>query len=126
MKRKAHAKPAVDEASVLTKATLRAADRLAIKNNVLAKIVGVSEPSISRMRKGDYLLERGQKPFELAVLFLRFYRSLDSIVGGEDPVAADWIKNTNTAFDTTPLALIQTVAGLTDVIAYLDSRRALV
>jgi len=99
---------------------------LGIKNNALSKIVGVSEPTISRMRKGDYVLERGQKAFELAVLFVRFYRSLDAIVGGDKNVAADWIKNKNTILDGIPLELIQTVGGLTDVIGYLDSRRAIV
>jgi hypothetical protein len=115
-----------EEAAVLTKAALRAAERLAIRNNAFAKIVGVSEPTVSRMRKGEYKLERGQKPFELAILFVRFFRSLDAIVGGNDGVAADWIKNDNTALGAAPLALIQTVAGLVDVIAYLDARRALV
>jgi hypothetical protein len=115
-----------EEAAVLTKAALRAAERLAIRNNVFAKIVGVSEPTVSRMRKGEFRLERGQKPFELAVLFVRFFRSLDAIVGGNDGVAADWIKNNNIALGAAPLALIQTVAGLVDVIAYLDARRALV
>ena len=115
---------APDTSQVITKATIRAAERLSIKNNVLAKIVGVSEPTVSRMRKGDYSLEPGQKAFELAVLFIRFYRSLDAIVGGDDSVAAAWLKNENKAFDITPIELIQTVAGLTNVIAYIDSRRA--
>ena len=111
---------------VITKATLRAAERLGIKNNVLARIVGVSEPTVSRMRKGDYVLERGQKAFELAILFVRLYRSLDAIVGGDEAVAADWLKNKNTVLDSTPIELIQTVAGLANVIEYLDSRRAVV
>ena len=110
--------------SVITKATLRAAERLGIKNNVLARIVGVSEPTISRMRKGAFVLEQGQKAFELAILFVRFYRSLDAIVGGDDTVAADWLKNTNATFGAAPIEMIQTVAGLTNVIAYLDARRA--
>ena len=121
-----HPKTALAEGGVVTKATLRAAELLGIKNNALSKIVGVSEPTISRMRKGDYVLERGQKAFELAVLFVRFYRSLDAIVGGDKNVAADWIKNKNTILDGIPLELIQTVGGLTDVIGYLDSRRAIV
>jgi hypothetical protein len=113
-------------AGVTTKATLGAADRLGIKASALSRIVGVSEPTISRMRKGEYVLEPGQKPFELAILFVRFYRSLDAIVGGDDSVAADWIKNKNTGLDGIPLELIQTVAGLTNVIDYLDARRAIV
>jgi uncharacterized protein (DUF2384 family) len=115
-----------NEAGVITKATLRAAVRLGIKSNALSKIVGVSEPTISRMRKGDYFLEPGQKAFELAILFVRFYRSLDAIVGGDDRVAADWIKNKNAGLDGVPLDLIQTVSGLANVIDYLDARRAIV
>ncbi len=111
---------------MITKATLRAADRLGIRNNVLAKIVGVSEPTVSRMRKGEYVFERGQKSFELAILFVRLYRSLDAIVGGDDKIASAWLKNENTALDGTPLELIQKISGLTNVIDYLDARRAIV
>ena len=124
MVREAHAVTASKEASVITQATLKAADRLNIKNSALAKIVGVSEPTVSRMRKGEYFLERGNKPFELAVLFVRFYRSLDAIVGGDDKVAGQWVRNKNLALRATPLELIQTVAGLVNAIEYLDSRRA--
>lgn len=121
-----HPESVSDESSVITKATLRTAERLGIKNTVLAKILGVSEPTISRMRQGKYKLDRGQKPFELAILLVRLYRSLDGVVAGDDHVAADWLKNKNTALDGVPLDLIQSVSGLTDVIAYIDSRRAII
>jgi len=124
MRIKPRPKSAPKESSVITHATLRAAERLRIKNNALAKIVGLSEPTVSRMRKDEYFLERGNKSFELAILFVRFYRSLDAIVGGDDKVAGDWIRNKNTALDAIPLELIQTVAGLVNAIEYLDSRRA--
>ena len=116
----------VDHAAVLTKATLRAATQLGLTNKLLATVIGVSEATVSRMRSGDYLLQRGQKPFELAVLFVRLYRSLDAIVGGDDAVAGSWLKNRNTVLDAEPLTLIQTVPGLMNVIQYLDARRAVV
>ena len=56
-----------DQAAVLTKATLRAAAQLGLTNKLLATVIGVSEATVSRMRSGDYMLQRGQKPFELAV-----------------------------------------------------------
>ena len=117
---------APDKAAVLTKATLRAAAQLGLTNKALATVIGVSEATVSRMRSGDYTLQPGQKPFELAVLFVRLYRSLDAIVGGDDAVAGSWLKNRNTALDGEPLALIQTVPGLMNVIQYLDARRAVV
>ena len=116
----------VDHAAVLTKATLRAAIHLGLTNKLLATVIGVSEATVSRMRSGGYLLQRGQKPFELAVLFVRLYRSLDAIVGGDDAVAGSWLKNRNTVLDAEPLTLIQTVPGLMNVIQYLDARRAVV
>jgi hypothetical protein len=118
------AKP--ESAAVVTKAVLRAATRLGLTNKVLANVVGVSEATVSRMRAGEYELQAGQKPFELALLFVRLFRSLDAIVGGDDAVASAWLKNANTALRDEPLQLIQTVAGLMNVIQYLDSRRAIV
>ena len=117
---------ALKEPSVLTSATVRAAERLQIKNAALARILGVSDSTVSRMRYKALFLERGDKPFELAILFVRLYRSLDSIMAGDDAVAADWLRNKNTALNGVPLELIQSVSGLVDVIAYLDARRAIV
>ena len=115
-----------DQAAVLTKATLRAAAKLGLTNKLLATVLGVSEATISRMGTGGYTLQRGQKPFELAVLFVRLYRSLDAIVGGDDVVAGSWLKNRNAVLDAEPVALIQTVPGLMNVIQYLDARRAVI
>jgi len=117
---------AVSQAAVVTKATLNVASKLRITNKLLANIIGVSEATVSRMYSGRYLLQPGQKSFELAVLFVRLYRSLDAIVGGDDAVASTWLKSRNTALDGEPIAFIQTVPGLMNVIQYLDARRAVV
>jgi hypothetical protein len=118
--------PAPDQAAIVSKAALRAAERLRVTSKALARIIGVSEPTLSRMKNGAYRLEPEQKSHELALLFVRLYRSLDAIVDGDDDVAAAWLTNDNTALGGAPAALIQSVAGLTTVIAYLDARRALV
>lgn len=112
--------------SIVTGATIRAAALLDVPNKALAAILGLSEPTVSRMKRGGYLLREGQKPFELAVLFIRLYRSLDAIVGGEDATARRWLISRNDVLGETPLAHIETIAGLLDVIQYLDARRAVV
>jgi hypothetical protein len=114
------------EAGVLTEAVIRAADQLGVNAKSLSAVLGVSEATVSRMRRRDFVLERGTKPFELGVLFVRLFRSLDAIAGGDESVARAWIKNQNLALEARPLEKIMTIAGLFDVIAYLDSRRALV
>ena len=58
-------------------------------------------------------------------MFLRLHRSLDAIVGGDSTVAGFWLRNRNTVLGA-PIALIQTVPGLVNVIQYLDARRAVV
>jgi uncharacterized protein (DUF2384 family) len=126
MPTKTHAAPTAERAAIVTKAALKAAERLDLSQKVLANVIGVSESTISRMKSGTYRLEPEQKSFELALQFVRLYRSLDAIVGGDDAVAAAWLKNPNTALDSEPLKLIQTVPGLMNVIQYLDARRALV
>ena len=114
------------EGPVLGKAVMKAADHLGLTARVLGTVVGLSEPTVSRLKRGEFTLERGTKPFELAVLFVRLYRSLDAIVGGDAGVARAWLRNDNTALGGKPIDKIQTVPGLVDAIAYLDARRALV
>ncbi len=120
-------KPAGDErhAAVIAKAFIRAGEKLNISSRVLGNVIGLSESSISRIRAGDgKLLAHGTKSRELATLFLRLYRSLDAIVGGDDSVSAQWLRNSNSAIGTAPVDAIQTVQGLIRVIDYLDARRA--
>lgn len=124
MRRAARPDSRPSDSAIVTKAVMRAADRLEVQNKLLARIIGLSEATISRLRKGDYLLDG--KALELAIMFIRVYRSLDAVVGGDDAVAKAWLRNRNAALKDSPLALIQTVAGLTDVLHYLDARRAVV
>ncbi len=116
----------VSKAQVVTKATVAAAERLGLNARSLAAVLGVSEASVSRMKRLDHLLEKGTKPFELALLLIRLFRSLDAIAGGDETVARKWLRNSNTGLGGVPADRITTITGLTDVLAYLDARRALV
>ncbi|MEO0679434.1 MAG: MbcA/ParS/Xre antitoxin family protein [Pseudomonadota bacterium] len=116
---------ATSAAAVLAKASVRAADLLALKRGELAEVLGVSETTISRAANGGSL-PANAKTLELAALFVRVYRSLDSIVGGDDRVAARWMRGPNDALGAPPVDRIKTVEGLMAVLSYLDARRALV
>ena len=126
MTRASAVRQAADEATVVTKAALRAGGRLGLSNRTLATIIGVSEATVSRMGSGTYVLRPGDKPFELAVLFLRLFRALDAIVGGDAAAARAWLQNENTALGAAPVTLMASVSGLVSVVGYLDARRALV
>lgn len=111
---------------VVTKAVLRAADAMGLTARRLSAVIGASEPTVSRMKAGGFVLAPESKPYELAVLLIRLFRSLDAIVGGDGRVMQQWLANPNTVLGGKPIDKLQTIAGLTDVLAYLDARRALV
>ncbi|HEU4879176.1 MAG TPA: MbcA/ParS/Xre antitoxin family protein [Gemmatimonadaceae bacterium] len=108
--------------AVLAKATIAAASRLGIRNRQLGEIIGSSEASVSRFKTGRSLDPQG-KEGELALLFLRLYRSLDALVGGDDAKARDWLHSQNDHVGGVPAERIRTVEGLVDVIQYLDAMR---
>jgi hypothetical protein len=112
------------DAAVVTSASLRAAARLGLSNRVLARVLGVSEATVSRMGAGTYLLKSGDKAFELALLFLRLFRSLDALAGGDEEVSRAWLRNDNVALGGVPAAMIESLSGIINVVGYLDARRA--
>lgn len=121
--------PAADTATaagaVLTKATLRSAGLLGLSNSVLARAVGLSEATISRMSSGAKEFEVGSKPAELAALVIRVYRSLDALVGNSDEHRRLWMTSFNRAINATPREAVQSAEGLVRVVTYLDGARAL-
>jgi len=115
-----------DHRLLLAKAAIRAARHLGMRNVELARVLGVSEAVISKIDRHGDALPNDAKKLELAKLFIRLFRSVDAIVGGDDTVAAKWLRNENFAFGQRPIEAIQSITGLVDVVAYLDARRALV
>src|ERR1051325_4922387 len=105
---------------VLTKALLSVAERLGLKSRQLAVIIGSSEASVSRLRYGRGL-DPESKEGELALLFLRLYRSLDALVGGDDAKARAWFHAPNDHVAGVPAERARTVEGLVDVVQYLDA-----
>jgi hypothetical protein len=107
---------------VLTRAVLSAAERLGVRPRQLAAVLGVSEASVSRMPRGRGL-DPASKEGELALLFVRLYRSLDALVGGDDDKARAWLHAPNDHLRALPADRICTVEGLVDVVQYLDAMR---
>jgi hypothetical protein len=107
---------------VLAKATLAAAARLDLRNRHLATVIGTSEASVSRLSNGRGL-DPDSKEGELALLFLRLYRALDALVGGDDAKARAWLHAENDHLGGVPAERIRSVEGLVDVVQYLDAMR---
>lgn len=110
--------------AILTKATLRASERLGLSGRRLGEVLGLSDATISRMKSGVAPMTDNSKPYQLAALLVRCYRSLDAITGGDERVARQWMRAHNTALGGRPIDRILTPQGLADVATYLDARRA--
>lgn len=117
-------RPAADAAAVLSRATVRAGRFLGVAQAELAEVIGVSGATLSRLANGQKQLDPGSKPWQLAALFVRLFRSLDAIVGSDDAAARAWLRGENSALGGVPLTLIRDPAGLVRTVDYLDAARA--
>lgn len=88
----------------------------------MAEVLGTSEASVSRLSAGR-TIDPGSKEGELALLFLRLYRSLDALVGGDESRARAWLGAENEHVGGVPVERIRHVEGLVDVVQYLDALR---
>ncbi|MBI2800074.1 MAG: DUF2384 domain-containing protein [Gammaproteobacteria bacterium] len=114
-----------DRSRVLTQAVAEAARRLALKASDLKEIIGTSQPTVSRLMRGHYALPEPGKTWELGAHLVRLYRSLASMVGGDDALARVWLGSANRDFDNrAPLEIIKRIDGLIHVCEYLDAYRA--
>jgi hypothetical protein len=109
---------------VLTKAVLRAAELLELSSASLARVLGVSEASVSRLVSGARSIDPQSKEGELALLLVRVYRSLDALVGADPGQRKAWLRGANRALNGRPAELIERADGLVSVVNYLDAMRA--
>src|SRR5215217_8887879 len=101
-----------DAGATLSKAVRNAAGLLEIRQNALARILGISAATASRLCAGTYQLspERG-KEWELGILLVRLFRSLDALLG-HDADAKKSLNSDNLGLGRTPLALMESAEGL--------------
>lgn len=111
--------------AVLSKAVTRAAEHLHVSHSLLARVLGVSPSTITRLYAGGYRLVQQRKEWEFALLFVRLFRSLDSIVG-DASTARLWLASENKGLNGRPIDLICATEGLVRVVQYLDASRGIV
>jgi transcriptional regulator with XRE-family HTH domain len=116
--------PKPDPGVVLAKATARAAQHLGLTGAAIARAIGVSEPTVSRVLRGERALDPASKEGELALLLVRVYRSLDPLVGTDDAKRLAWMRSHNKALGGVPAQLIERAEGLVATLNYLDGMRA--
>lgn len=110
-------------AAVLSKATVRAAGQLQLRQAQLAKVLGLSAATASRLTAGTWQLSPGSKTWELAAAFVRLYRALSAVTGGGTQAMRDWLQSDNDALGGRPAERILSAEGLFNVVRYLDAAR---
>ena len=116
---------ASQQSAVLTKAVTRAAEQLGLSRSLLARVLGLSPATVSRLYAGGYQLDAGRKEWEFGLLLVRLFRSLDAIVADEASARA-WLGSDNLGLGGRPIDLISQTEGLVRVVHYLDASRAAV
>jgi len=114
----------LEPAAVLSKAVVRAGDWLALTQTQLARTLGLSPATVSRLMTGNWQFAPDSKPWELAAILVRIYRALYAITGGDKDAMRAWLHAGNTALGAEPARLIGSTEGLVDVLHYLDASRS--
>lgn len=112
-----------DAAAVLAKALVRVAAALELSQAELAEILGSSAASISRTVSGSRALDPASAEGRHALLLVRVFRSLDTLVGGDREKARLWLRADNRHLRAAPLTLLSNTQGLVHVAEYLDAVR---
>jgi transcriptional regulator with XRE-family HTH domain len=116
--------PLTDPGAVLAKAAGRATELLGLSGAALSRVIGMSEPTVSRVLRGQRPINPASKEGELAALLVRVYRSLDALVGNDAESRSRWMTSFNQDLGGVPRDLIESAQGLVATLAYLDGMRA--
>jgi hypothetical protein len=119
----AYSLPSSQDGALLAKAFLRAGNILRLTQKELSGVLGVSEPTLSRLVHKGHSISPQDKDGEIALLFLRIFRSLDALFGGHEVDMQKWFDSPNHYLKGIPRNLIKSLQGLFDVASYLDAMR---
>ncbi|HET9753596.1 MAG TPA: MbcA/ParS/Xre antitoxin family protein [Myxococcales bacterium] len=115
--------PAASPAAILAKSLVRASAALGLSQSELAGILGSSAASVSRTFAGDRPVDPASAEGRHALLFVRVFRSLDALVGGDGEKARLWLRAKNSHLGAEPVRLLARTQGLVHVAEYLDAMR---
>jgi len=107
-----------DPAGVLAEAFGNAGKLLGMTQAELGKIIGKNRSAISRGR-----IDPNSKDGELALLFIRCFRALYVLVGGDAEQMRHWMRTANLHTAGVPAEQVMSVQGLVAVVEYLDAMR---
>lgn len=105
--------------TVLTKALMNVGKALGISSDILGQIVGKNRSSLYRADG----VKANSKSGELALVFIRCYRALYVLMGGNGEAMKHWFNTANKHTGGIPLEQVTKLEGLMAVMRYLDAIR---
>jgi len=108
---------------VARKALVRAAQELGLTQAELGGVLGASAATVSRTFAGERDVDPRSAEGRNALLFVRLFRSLDALLGGDVAQVRRWLRAQNHHLGGVPLSLLSTTQGLVHVAEYLDAMR---
>ena len=104
---------------ILTKAVIKAAERLDLLNR-LPDILGIDAAAFEGMIHGTSTLDPTRNEWNAATRFVRLFRCLIALVG--DPQRArEWLDTPHQVLGKAPIELLPTTEGYDPVLRYLDA-----
>ncbi len=111
------------DAGLVTNAFIEAGRELGMTLGQLAKVIGVSESAMKNYSRGSADIN-SPKDQELSLGFIRVYRALFAVLGGNREQMQHWMHTPNRHLNQqTPAALATNYQGLAELNVYLDAMR---
>ena len=112
----------IDKKTILAKSFFNTAKQLNLTQTQLAAILGVSQPTISRL-KTQLKLDPASKQGELALLLIKLYTALYDLNGGDLDWMHHFLNSKNRVTGGIPIKQIETAHGLVLVLQFLEAIR---
>lgn len=112
-----------DDGELVTSAFINAGRDLGMPLRQLARVIGVSESAMKNYSRGSASISSA-KDRELSLGFIRVYRALFAILGGNREQMQHWMHTANRHLNRqVPAELVENYQGLAEVNVYLDAMR---
>lgn len=111
-------RPHPEKSAVLGRSLLAAAEELGVSKAEIGAIIGRDRTTI--YRNG---VDPDSKPGELALMFIRIYRSLYALMGGDRDNMRHFLRTENRGTHGVPVEQLRQIQGMVTVCTYLDAMR---
>lgn len=107
-----------DKTEVLGRSLLAAAEELGVSKADIGAIIGRNRTTIDRNG-----IDPDSKAGELALMFIRIYRSLFALMGGDRDNMRHFLRTNNLGTHGVPAEQLHNIQGMVTVCTYLDAMR---